>query len=511
MSRKTLIFLGANSFHACTWKDGVLSGAQRFADNPDGKEQFAAFLQTHRDPAYLLTDLIEEDFRYETVPHLRGSEHNELIQRKFEQFYRNTPFREVMLLQRQKEGRRDDEMLFSALTNPALILPWLNTMLAHNIPVVGIYSIPNISAPLIKHIPSNNLLLLSWEKHAGLRQTYFDAKLMHFSRLTPRSAGGSFSEAVATESVRTQQYLKSLSLLPPVQALNVHIICHANDKPGLQALLNDDTDINYVYIDIQELGQRIKSKTDYADSDATPLFLHLLATRPPRSNYAAAEHTHFFQLLQIRRSLLWLSGVLAAACLLWSSANMLEGYWLNDESESLKEQASKLSQQTQQITSGFSNTLASATDMKTAVLLARKLENYSPAPQKILDGLGKTLDVFPHIRIKKLSWQMNAAPDAVTPATVTSTTAQQAGTAANYPAQVILLSGELTEFAANDYRNMLDYLERFQQALKQHDYSVTALTLPLDISPKGSIAASVGEDNTKPAQFSLKLVWRPAP
>ena len=507
MSRKTLIFLGADSFHACTWKNGMLSEAQRFADSPDGKEQFATFLQTHRDPAYLLTDLIEEDFRYETVPHLHGSERTELIQRKFEQFYRNTPFRQVMLLQRQKEGRRDDEMLFSALTNPALISPWLNIMLAHNTPVVGIYSIPNISTPLTKNISSGKLLLLSWEKHVGLRQTYFDANLMRFSRLTPISASSSFSEAVAAESVRTQQYLKSLSLLPPGQALNVHIICHANDKPGLQALLNEDTDMRYAYVDIHELGQRIKSKNDHTDSDATPLFLHLLATQPPRSSYAAAAHTHFFQLLKIRRSLFWLSGMLAAACLLWSFANMLEGRWLNDESASLKEQTGKLSQQAQQIIRGFSNTLANATDMKTAVLLARKLDNYSPPPQKILDGLSKTLDVFPHIRVEKLSWQTStAAGTAAAPVT-----APPSDAASNYPAQIILLSGELTEFSASDYRNMLEYLGRFQQALAQHGYNVTALTQPLDISPKGSITSGVGRDDTKPAQFSLKLIWRPAP
>ena len=146
MSRKTPMFLGAENFHAYTWKDGVLSEPQHFADDTEGKEKFAAFLQAHRAPAYLLTDLIEEDFRYETVPHLHGSERSELIKRKFEQFYRNTPFRQFVLLQRQKEGRRDDEMLFSGLTNPALISPWLNAMLAHNTPLVGIYSIPNISA-----------------------------------------------------------------------------------------------------------------------------------------------------------------------------------------------------------------------------------------------------------------------------------------------------------------------------------------------------------------------------
>ncbi|MDE2311017.1 MAG: hypothetical protein KGL01_09350 [Betaproteobacteria bacterium] len=497
MASKTLMFLGADHFHAYTWKNGALSGEQRFADNPEGKEQFVEFLQNHPDPAYLLADLIEEDFRHETVPHLRGGERTALIQRKFDQYYRNTPFRQALPLQRRKEGRRDDEMLFSGLTNPALISPWLSVLLAHSTPVAGIYSVPNISAPLVRDIPSSYLLLLSWEKYAGLRQTYFDAKLLRFSRLTPISDGSSFSEAVAKEAARTQQYLKSLSLLPAGQALSVYIICHADDRHELEARLNDNTDMHYAYLDIQEMGQRIKSKTRYADSDAAPLFLHLLAIKPPPSHYAAAAHTHFFQLMQFRRGLYWLSGALAAASLLWSAADIWEGRGLNADGKSLKAQADKISQQAQQVIQSFPNTLVPATDMKTAVLLARKLENYSPAPQIILEGLSKALDAFPRIRVDKLSWQTSAAPDSVIPGRA----------ATNAPAQVITLDGELTEFSG-DYRNALNYLERFQQALAQRGYGVTALALPLDISPKGSIAAGAGDDDTKPAKFSLKIIWR---
>lgn len=493
MTDKTLLFLGATHFHAYTWRQGVLSAPLRFDDNPNGREQFAAYLQSQRDPAYLLTDFIEEDFRYETVPHLRGNERDALILRKFEQYYRNTPFRQALTLQRQAEGRRDDKMLFSALTNPALILPWLSTMLAHSMPVVGIYSIPNISAPLIQGISSDHLLLLSWEKHAGLRQTYFDAKHLHFSRLTPINANRTFSETVAGETLRTYQYLKSLSLLPPGQALDVHIICHSHDQRDLAQHLHDNSDMHFTYLDIQQLGQRLKSTINFTDSDATPLFLHLLATKPPRSSYAAAEHTHFFRLHQLRRGLLGLSAALAAASLLWSAINIWEGSGQTVDNESLKLQARKLSQQDQQITQDFPNTVATATDMKTAVLLLRKLDNYAPPPQNILASLSATLDNFPRIRVDKLSWQMTPTSD---------------GIVATLPAQVILLSGELNEFSGN-YRDALNYLERFQQALTKSGYSVTALMLPLDISSKGSIAANISEGKEKPAQFSLKISWRP--
>ena len=498
MPGKTLLFLGSGHFHACTWKSGVLSAAQHFTDDTDGHEQFAAFLQTHRDPVYLLADFIEEDFRYETMPHLRGGDRTALLQRKFEQYYRNTPFRQAVLQRRQRDGRRDDEVLFSALTNPALILPWLEILQAHCMPIAGIYSVPGISAPLVKDIASAHLLLLSWEKHAGLRQTYFDDKRLYFSRLTPMGKGNSLSDLVDAEAARTQQYLKSLRLLPQTHALDVLVICHADDRRQLEAQLRSNPRIRYAYLDIHELGQRIGLKADHNDSDATPLFLHLLATKPPRNHYAPTAHTHLFQLGQLRRGLFGLGATLATASLLWSAANIWEAGRLNTDSEALRMQASQFSQQAQQIAQSLPNTSSTAADMRTAALLLRKLDSFSPPPQKILAELSTTLDAYTHIRVDSLAWQLDAAFDTRTTDT----------TGTPLPVQTILLSGEL-EGLAGDYRGALNYLERFQQALTQRGHTVTALTLPLDVSPNGSITADAAQGGAKPARFSLQIAWKP--
>ena len=154
MKNKILLFLSAEHFFAHTWSHGTLSAAQYFSADAGGRAQFSALLQSNHSPVYLLVDLIEEDFRYETVPHLRGSDRTALLQRKFDQYYRSTPFRKALLQIRQQEGRRDDEMLFTALTNPALIQPWLEILHKNCAPLAGIYSVPDISTPLIKEVPS---------------------------------------------------------------------------------------------------------------------------------------------------------------------------------------------------------------------------------------------------------------------------------------------------------------------------------------------------------------------
>jgi hypothetical protein len=483
--------MSAAHFQAYSWDNGNLAEAQHFSNDLAGREQFSAYLKQRRNPAYLLVDVIEEDFRLESVPHLTGRNRRDLIARKFEQYYRNTPFRQAKVLHRQTQGRHDDEMLFSALTNPQRILPWLDTLLSNSIPIIGIHSLPNTGTPLLKSIASKHVLLLSWEKYAGLRQTYFQQKRLHFSRLTPIDSNSSFSEAVATETPRTQQYLKSLSLPLPGEILHVYIICHENDKLALQSQLQDTPELRYSYLDVQTLATGIKANASYPDSDATTLFLHLLATKPPSSNYANSTHTHFYLLWQLRWLLYGLATATTLASILWSVHFVWQGRDFVSQTEPILTQAAQLSDQAADITHNFPATALPATDMKTAVALARKLGNYSPAPEAILSKLSSVLDQYQRVLLHKLSWQTSAA-DAPPSA---------------YPAQVITLDGELLDFG-NNYRSALAYLDNFQQALIQHGYTVTAKTLPLDISPKGSVSGDQQLRPDKSAQFTLKLIWR---
>jgi len=497
MSRKILFFLSSDKFHAQIWNSGELGRPIYFSNSAEGLEQLSEFLQTHRDPTYILVDLIEEDFRHEVVPHLTGSNHHDLVLRKFEQYYRSTPFRLARRQRRQSDGRRDDEILFSALTNPARITAWLELLLLHETPIAGIYSLPHASIPLVKEIEYDQLLLLSWEKDAGLRQSYYFNQRLRFSRLTPLNPNTSFAEAVAAETARTYQYLQSLSLTPRDEKLKAHIICHAQDKELLDASLPGSSNINYAYIDLQQLGKRLKSKTTFTDSDATPIFLHQLAIKPPRGNYASSEHRHFYFLWQTKRALFGLAAATALVCFVWSSFAFLQSSGVDDEIETLNLQSSRLMTQSGEITQGFQNDIqnkdgstVTATDMKTAVTLFRKLQFYSVPPQKILKELTIALDNFPRIRTIKLGWQASNLPGS------------------SYPSQVITFNGELADFGKN-YRSALDYLDRFQLALTRAGYMVTPIKLPLDFSSKGSISADIREGTDKPSEFSLKIIWRP--
>jgi hypothetical protein len=493
MKQSLLLFLSASRLHAQFMAGGKITQQQDFTDTPEGRDGFASFLQNAVCPTYWLTDLIEEDFRHEIIPHLTGSSRTALLQRKFDQFYRGTPFHQATLLQRQKTGRRDDDMLFSALTNPSLITPWLNIMLASQTPLAGIYSVPQISAPLIKDNPSEHLLLISWEKFSGLRQTYFSGHHLQISRLTPVHAELAFHDAVINELARTYQYLKSLSLLPSGQVLDVRILCHADDRKALQSKLPDDPEMRYEFADIEEVGRQLKIEERFTDSDASQIFLYQLAANRPGTDYASTEHTRYHTLWRLRAALNWSAGVLLLASTIWSTAIV----WRSgaDETETLEIQTQRLLKEAQQITLNFPSTHAPAADVKSGAIVMRKLHQYAPAPKTILMPISKVLDSFAQIELINLAWQASATEPVA------------ANTLADVPAQVITLKGELQGFG-NDYRAALAYLDRFQHELGARGYQVTALSKPLDVSPGGSLADK-RETNENELDFSLKLVWRP--
>ena len=495
MRHRLLLFLSSDRLHAQLMDGEKIAAQYEFSDSPDGHDAFAVMSQSVNCQTYLLVDLIEEDFRQETVPHLIGGKRSALLQRKFEQFYRATPFRQATLLQRQKGGRRDDDMLFSALTNPALIMPWLDIMLAQRIPLTGIYSVPQISAPLVKDHPSSHLLLISWEKYSGLRQTYFSDHRLQISRLTPINAGITFHQAVVTELARTYQYLKSLSLLPAGQTLDVRLMGHHRDLVELQLELPRDADMRYEFVDLAHVAKQFRINYDFADSDASQVFLHQLVAEPPKAHYANAEHTRYSTLWKLRNTLNWASASLLLGSLLLVGADIWQTSGHAEEAAALKAQAQRINEEARQITLSFPATDVPASDIKSAVSAMRKLDLYAEIPDEVLQPIGAALDRHPQIELDELAWQTDASAPVAD------------RTQADIPARIVTLNGRLTGFSS-DYRAALNYLENFQQALAAQGYLVSALRRPLDVSPGGSIADR-RETGAGTLGFSLKLSRRP--
>lgn len=496
MNNCLLLLLSANHLHAQHMVGGKITAQREFTDTTSDRAQFLSFLKNLNCPTYLLVDLIEEDFRLETIPYLTGKAHTAVLQRKFDQFYRGTNFHQATLLQRQDEGRRDADMLFSALTNPALLNPWLDALWHAQTPLAGIYSVPQVSTPLIQNHPSKHLLLITWNKFSGLRETYFKNHQLQISRLTPINQEVYFQDVVETELARTYQYLKSLSLLPAGQMLDVSILGHSDDLIGLQTRLPRSNDMRYEFVDISNLARQFNIKETLVDSDASQLFLRQLAIGRPKNQYGNAEHRHFYTLWQLRRAFYWGSGALFAASLLWATQAVV---WQDTPEATavtaLQQQTQQVQRQTSLIQQALPNTEVAPADLRAGALAMQQLQRRSSPPAEFLTPLSVVMNRYPNVLVDELAWQMK--PDE----------AVAANTQADVAAQVLQLKGHLDNFADN-YRAALDYLEQFQHALNAQGYVTTITAKPLDVSPNSNLS-----DQNKSAQsnlsFTLNLVWRP--
>lgn len=232
---KHFLYLTNERLTCLLWRGGRFVAKDHFpARNPYSLEFERYFARYKGIPAYLILDLTEEDFRVETIPHLRGSDQTAVLTRKLGQIYRGTPFRHALIQGRETEGRRDDRVLYHGISNPDLVRPWLDVMTKLDVPLEGIYSAPVLSGQLLKTLDVffTHTLLVSLLSGDGLRQTYFHNKQIKFSRLTPLEQQGElpFGQQVAEETSRTWQYLDSLRYFSADDTLEVCLLVHPKDR-----------------------------------------------------------------------------------------------------------------------------------------------------------------------------------------------------------------------------------------------------------------------------------------
>lgn len=518
MPSHCLMFLTADRLMAYSWHRTRLGPEAVFLPDEAGRRQFGEFadeLARHKRPVMVLTDLVEEDFRFDTVPHLIGRERSAMLQRKLEQFYRSTPFRHSEFREREKEGRRDDRVLFSAITNPAWVAPWIELLLQRKLPVRGIYSVPLVSGHIARMVPASDLLLLTWERHAGLRQTYFKGGHVNFSRLTPFGAGEQYANIVVTETARTLQYLQSLSLLPVDHPLHIGVVCGSRERQDLAARLKNAARLRYVFLDLQEVAQRVKYTNPLPDSDCTGLLLHLLAQSKPANQYASEEQTHFHSLCEVRRFARLASVLTAAGCLLWAGLDFWQALDFARRTDELNAQVRVLENQYQEITRTFPEMPQSAAHMRNVVLAARALAASAPPPQDVLLPISEALSAFPNLQVNSLSWQVTSDPDAVQldggRAAAPPRPAAPGAAAPGAVYRVALLRGEVRPFDHN-YRKALDRVEALQALLTQKGMSVVPLELPLDLRPQATLSGNLDlAPGGQRATFALKIVQSSKP
>ena len=520
MFRKQLLYLTSDALCAYDWNHGVLGAGQVFPASAAGLDGFAAWLEDPQErrldvPAYLLTDLIEEDFQHQLLPHVRGKAGRALLERRRQQLHRDTPYRGSTLLGRESTGRHDDQVLFFALTNPSLLQPWTEALEHLRVPVAGIYSTSLLSIALVKKLAlAHEHLLLVTQQSGGLRQSYYEKGQLRFSRQTATIALDGVAVNIALETEKTRQFLTSTRMLARGDVLNTVILAPAAQIAKLELLCDNGVEVAYHFIDLQLAGQRVGLNQTPALADE--LLLTLLGKHPPPSHYPPGPLARYYHFQRARKTLYGASALIGTSAALWCVINLLGGISDGAATQRLQQETASYQERYRSVMSTQPPAPAKTQNMKVAVTLGRMIAIQAPEPGRLLGVLSAALDQAPQVRLSQLHW--NAGPPPARAAG--SQPAQQQGTGAPSgsalagipvaPPQALRLEADV-DMPHNDYRAALGAITAFAQTLaRQPGLRVAIEEAPLDLRSSATLSGkSAAPAPDSQARFTLLLVWQP--
>ncbi len=510
MAAKLLLCVSNDQATVSVWRRRRLLSCRRFENNEAGWIAFGNFLRgAHGLPVHIIVDTVEEDFRFETLPHIRGRDRTEMVGRKLKQLYRATPYYSYALQERETGKRRDDRYLFAALTNADLLIPWLRAIEAAGLPVSGIYPLALVSVSLIERLKLKypNLLIIS-KNSAGLRQTFFKDLKFRISRLTPLGGAADVADQhYADEISNTRMYLDALTVTHVDDTLEVVILDQDGALSGLSsAIMRGRPNMQCQYLDIDDIHLRFGIPVADLEASADTLHLYLLGEQAPMLNLAPSNLTRTYQRFAAGRWVYAASGATLAGAVIWSGVNVFQAMGIDENTLTAQRQTQDYQGKYQQVTAQFPDAPTSADNLRHTVEIAEQIRAGLRSPEAMFSIISQALEASPDIELQRLEWHYGDSPTTI--AGVNPAAGQTA--ALGDLLQTGIVHGEVTRFGG-DYRAAVTAINNFLQLIARDDAvaEVKVLKLPLDIRSNsglnGSTMAIPGNDA---ARFEVAVVFR---
>ena len=520
MREKLLICVSAQQATAAHWRAGRIAKLEQFAHGERGLAGFRDFLAPHPNvPVFLMVDAVEEDYRFETLPHSWGSERAQMVSRKLKQHYRNTPFIGAWLQGRESDKRRDDRYLFSALTNPDILANWLRVIGAQELPLAAVYLLPMVSAGLLEKLQVRTPNLLIAAQHSGgLRLTFFRDRQFRLSRLT-RGDGSKAIDPVrlfAGEISNTRLYLHALRTATLDEHLTV-LLLDRNDElePVATAIMHENPALDCVRVGRAELASRLGMDQPLLASTPDALYLQLLGSNQPAGNIAPVSATIGYRRYRARRAIYAACASVAATAMLWTGVNAWRAYGINSETAEVTRQIAAQDAHYEQITRAFPPAPTNGENLKRAVEVAKAVRESSRDPVPVMTFVSQALQSSPEIFLREFGWRYGTAViDKGSDAAAASAPPAKAapGAAAPQRLQSAYVSGEIRPFRG-DYRAAIASINTLAARLRENSAvaEVRTTKMPLNVSPTAVLSGNTLESRAEAstAEFELVIVLKP--
>jgi hypothetical protein len=507
---RRLLYLNTHRLTAYVWASGVLTQEAVFEMRDEDHLLFTDYLRVNRNSHFqMLANVGEEGYLVETIPFLRGSDRQTLITRKIGQHFLGTPLASAVSLGFEKSQRKNEKLLLSALTNPAHFAPWLKCIAEADAPLAGIYTIAQLGGVLLQKMrqPATRCMLLTLQDHS-IRETYLIKGQPQFSRMAPLpdSSIAGIASAFAAEAAKLLQYLISQRQIGRNDALPVYVLAHPQAATAIRNACHDTGNLIFDILDTHQQARQIGLRTLPEDSRSDLLFLHLLATSPPRQQFASEDHRHDYRISQIRYGLIALGTIALLGGALFAAKEFYETYGLRQETLELTAKESELNWRYREISATFPQIGIDNETLRRLTTRHGELLKQQRLPDAAYRLIGKALDQSPAIQLEALDWRLG---EAIGPAT----SGNRNISVLNGGDEVITVRGIVRLEAGATPRQILATLEQFMQFLRvDRNNEVKVIQQPFDIESSQALRGGDKDDeNTQPRQFTLQVARRTAP
>ena len=386
-----------------------LVARREFAVSGVGASEFERYMgELEQVPTHFFVDIADEDFRLDTIPHVGARDRAALLGRKLAQIFRNTPYRHAEMQGREPEGRRDDRVLYTAVTNPEALRPWCEMLDRLRVPLEGIYSAAVFSAVVLEELDLDfaDALLVTFTPGDAMRQTYFKNNEIKFSRLTPvdLEEGQGLGAFVAEETMRTWQYLDSLRHFGPDDRLEVCVLVHSSDRALVQPELRDFAQMQYRALDIEQASMKLGLKPAPLDSTAEEVMVHLFLLRPSANHFASPELLRHGAVRNARNRIRQAAVAILAAGIAWGGFHVLRSLQGAEADHQIEQQLAAIDTEHESIVRSTPSLGVAGSTMRDTVAFYNGSIRPFPALSDFLGAVSGVLAAHPGVRLTQVSW-----------------------------------------------------------------------------------------------------------
>lgn len=508
------------------WSMNKLISSYSFNPDDEGFSEFRKYLNnTENTPARIMVDVIEEEYKRETIPHVGGNDRKAIFSRIIERQYRESrDYASYRIIGREDTTRRDDKIIYSVLTNPGMLDPWMEVIEETNASVSGIWSVPLVSEHLLRKLDSveENILLITQQVPSVMRLSFFKKGKFEISRTARVNTDEvSLGLLVSTEAEQTVNYLANQRYIGFDDKLTIHIISNESDINLIKDLCENTPLRTYLLHSVKEAQKKIDCIEKQEENCSGILSYICSEQMMPKGNYGHSSSFKKYYQQIISKALNFASIVLIVIALIIMAAYLSEADTEQQKANTKTDHAIALENDYIRKFNEIEPFLKQAKGIKSAVLLYEniKIKNIV-TPQRFLNKVSKILSIagMHNVTLVGVSWQSSQNNNIKVVANRRGPNINSKGI--NYANNIeikheariqgyIRVSQVSLKEASQKIKKIVEALEKDKNVEK-----VEVLTMPLDSRPEAEFKNTTGiavdrkDDDERKGQFEIKVLMR---